>query len=82
MPLPECWLDQHRLVAGLGGGVQEGGETAAEQVGVAGPACGQVVVVGHGEGWCVVGGGVASSTPPNSPTRPGSAELPSNHGGA
>ena len=35
--LPECCLGQRWLVAGLGGGVQECGETAAEQVGVAGP---------------------------------------------
>lgn len=35
--------------------MQQGGEAAAEEVGVAGPARGQVVAVDHGEGWCVVG---------------------------
>ena len=34
-------------------------KTAAEQVGVAGPAGGQVVAVGHGEGRPVIGGGAA-----------------------
>ena len=48
-----------RLTTGLGGGGQQSTETAAEQVSVAGPAGGQVVAVGHGEGWPVVGGSAA-----------------------
>ena len=47
------------LVGGLGGGLQEVAEEAAEQVGVAGPARGQVVQVSHGESWPVVGRGAA-----------------------
>src|SRR6266566_4748721 len=46
-------------VIGLGRGLQEAGEAAGEQVGVTGPARGQVVAVGHHEGWRVVGRGAA-----------------------
>jgi hypothetical protein len=47
------------LAVGRRGGLQEVAEAAGEQVGVAGPARGQVVAVGHGEGWRVVGRGAA-----------------------
>ena len=52
------WADVW-LTAGLGCGGQESAETAAEQVGVAGPAGGQIVAVGDGKGWPVVGGSAA-----------------------
>jgi hypothetical protein len=47
------------LAGGLGDGLQEVAEEAAEQVGVAGPARGQIVPVSHGESWPVVGRGAA-----------------------